>query len=504
MWLVGLAAVAAALTQLAAAHEQPADAAQPEPPTQQTSGPPRAPSVADSHWRFDAAANCWVYTPWVEPDDFKTVFAGTCVSQLASGNGTVTLSTESGEKIVISGQFSAGQMEGHGTAVWSSGLTIDGEFRGGTLNGRAVWDEPGHQHYEGQFADGVSEGQGRMIWGNGDRFVGSFHRALANGAGTYTFGDGQTITGNFENGQAVGHVVVTTPKGKRIEGEFMPPRADPAHLLVWPTFPDFNLARGRSQAVVLRIDVGADGVVRSPAIVFWTGHEDLEKALSAVVEKWRLDPATVNGVPVEAAMTRTFGIVAYIDGGRFEGEFVDGRRDGEGVLILPGGSRYEGHFAAGSIDGQGRFVWMDGDSYSGSFHDGLESGHGVYICHDGRVYEGEFVKDRLWGHGVLRRPDGTTVEGDFAPPRPDPAHPWAETEYPHDSVRQNRQGHVRVRFLVKTDGSVRDARVIVTSGSADLDQSAIDSTLQSHMLPGTVNGAPIDIEDTREFKFVLQ
>lgn len=56
---------------------------------------------------------------------------------------------------------------------------------------------------------------------------------------------------------------------------------------------------------------------------------------------------------------------------RYRGQFLDGRRHGEGALLYSSGARYEGTWAADRKEGEG-----------------------VYVFEDGTVFEGRFVADR--------------------------------------------------------------------------------------------------------------
>lgn len=75
----------------------------------------------------------------------------------------------------------------------------------------------------------------------------------------------------------------------------------------------------------------------------------------------------------------------------YEGDFVDGKRHGKGVVKLSGGKRY----------------------YEGDFVDGLFNGKGVVYNFDGSIYKGDFVGGKEHGKGILTLPDGTRYEGLF-------------------------------------------------------------------------------------------
>jgi len=62
--------------------------------------------------------------------------------------------------------------------------------------------------------------------------------------------------------------------------------------------------------------------------------------------------------------------------------------------------------------------------------------------------------------------------------------------YPPDVLAAKVEGTVRLAFLVKADGTVREAVVRATSGNAKLDETARAALVKCRFQPGTVNGAP--------------
>ncbi len=127
------------------------------------------------------------------------------------------------------------------------------------------------------------------------------------------------------------------------------------------------------------------------------------------------------------------------DGGRYRGEIVDGRLQGQGRIDYPNGSlyrggfkdgqwygqgswqgangdRYEGEFRQGLFEGQGRFSYATGGVYEGQFRGGSLNGEGRYT-EAGLSYEGNFRNDLYHGQGKLQH-DGTTYQGAFANGQP--------------------------------------------------------------------------------------
>lgn len=100
------------------------------------------------------------------------------------------------------------------------------------------------------------------------------------------------------------------------------------------------------------------------------------------------------------------------DGGRYRGEIVNGRLQGEGRIDYPNGSRYVGAFKDGQWHGTGNWQGANGDRYEGEFKQGLFDGPGRFSYATGGVYEGQFKQGALNGKGRYTEP-GLSYEGDF-------------------------------------------------------------------------------------------
>jgi len=104
------------------------------------------------------------------------------------------------------------------------------------------------------------------------------------------------------------------------------------------------------------------------------------------------------------------GKMIFVDGGVYEGDWVNKQRTGQGVLIfptrnVPGASvKYTGEFKEGAFSGFGTLLQTSGVSYVGSWNNGLRNGRGKVVFADGGTYEGDFVNDRRTGRGVLTFP----------------------------------------------------------------------------------------------------
>lgn len=63
------------------------------------------------------------------------------------------------------------------------------------------------------------------------------------------------------------------------------------------------------------------------------------------------------------------GVFTWQDGKKYEGGYVDDKKEGWGVFIWPNGKRYEGNWANGMQNGQGAF-YTHNKVRSGNFVNG--------------------------------------------------------------------------------------------------------------------------------------
>ena len=76
------------------------------------------------------------------------------------------------------------------------------------------------------------------------------------------------------------------------------------------------------------------------------------------------------------------------------------------------GARYEGEWKDGKRSGQGVYTWADGRRYEWEWKDGWRSGRGVRWLPDERTYDGAWARDRPL-QGTAMEPDGALSRATF-------------------------------------------------------------------------------------------
>lgn len=120
---------------------------------------------------------------------------------------------------------------------------------------------------------------------------------------------------------------------------------------------------------------------------------------------WNPAPEPNEAIAWSGACTDGFargqGVVQWFKDGqandRFEGEYLDGRRNGHGVFTWANRDRYDGGFSDDNRAGRGVFTWAKGDRYEGEFRDNKPNGRGKMTTADGKTYAG------TWKNGCYEK-----------------------------------------------------------------------------------------------------
>jgi len=107
------------------------------------------------------------------------------------------------------------------------------------------------------------------------------------------------------------------------------------------------------------------------------------------------------------------GTITWENGGRYDGEWCDGKANGHGIMDYANGDRYEGKWKDGCRFGQGTHHFKDGGVYEGQWRNAAPDGQGKMTLKNGSHYEGSWKDGKWHGPGIVRPVNGGEWEGTF-------------------------------------------------------------------------------------------
>ena len=95
--------------------------------------------------------------------------------------------------------------------------------------------------------------------------------------------------------------------------------------------------------------------------------------------------------------------------GKFQGEYINGVKNGYGKIFFEDGSIFEGDFKNNDINGFGILIWPDNKKYEGNWRNNKMNGKGKMTWENGMIYEGEYLNNKKHGFGVFVWPDNKKI-----------------------------------------------------------------------------------------------
>ena len=136
--------------------------------------------------------------------------------------------------------------------------------------------------------------------------------------------------------------------------------------------------------------------------------ENLPKKIQKYLSDLRKDVYQLNSLKnISSYITKIY------KNGRYEGEYLNGKREGKGIYKYNNGDKYEGEYKNDLKEGYGTYRFQNGDVYTGEYKNGLFEGKGKYEYVDGDIYEGEYKEDLREGEGVYIYNNGNKYEGQW-------------------------------------------------------------------------------------------
>ena len=109
----------------------------------------------------------------------------------------------------------------------------------------------------------------------------------------------------------------------------------------------------------------------------------------------------------------------YRNNSKYEGEFREDKKCGNGKIIFDSGDTYEGEFSDNKFNGYGHYIWFkNGHEYKGNYLNGKFHGEGYYKWGENEYYNGEYVNGVKEGEGEISYADGKKFFVNFTNGKP--------------------------------------------------------------------------------------
>ncbi|CCW67660.1 unnamed protein product [Phytomonas sp. Hart1] len=252
------------------------------------------------------------------------------------------------------GTFRQGQMAGFGCMRWADGYTVQGHFDHGAANGKGALIWPNGDRYEGHLAYSIRQGVGRLS-SHGGRAVyqGAWAHGRRNGRGSQQFPDGNIYDGEWQDDERQGHGVMIYHNGDCYEGDWAHDERHGKGEMAWK--------KGAAGYTELYEGTWVHGLPsgqgRSTMITYLEGS----------------GASTYNPISESGDFLIPSNFVIPFDCGTnvYEGSFMNGKREGQGIFYYADGSRFEGTWQNGRKNGTCKFIGAISQPFYGTFVDDI-------------------------------------------------------------------------------------------------------------------------------------
>eukprot|EP00606_Chrysophyceae_sp_TOSAG23-5_P001114 GSChrysophyteH2.ASY1.ANO1.1766.1 assembled CDS len=282
-----------------------------------------------------------------------------------------------------SGEFDKGAYHGFGTLKCGNGDSFEGNWvrvmRQGKRHGkgRQTFGQ-GRGYYEGDWERDKPHGSGIRVYSNGSKFVGNLQDGEVHGDGTMFYANGDHFDGNFLNGFPYGEGKYTYSDGGYYDGEYKATKINKGTLLEAP------LCNGKREGFGLRVFTNGSR---------YTGQW-LDDKMHGQGQMLQAEGAGYEGAFFNGDHWHGKGEYVCCDGRLYSGEFQWGKKHGMGTqeylrtgdqgdvyrqCIGGRGSmyrylKYEGNWVDGVKEGHGTLFFVNTDTISGLFEHGQPHG----------------------------------------------------------------------------------------------------------------------------------
>ncbi|KAK2951080.1 putative serine/threonine protein kinase [Blattamonas nauphoetae] len=293
--------------------------------------------------------------------------------------------------------------------------------------------------YLGEHLNSIPHGEGTLHYENGDVYTGSFQNGERHGYGVYSYQTGRVYQGEWSHNRFHGHGLLILTNGYKFEGRFENGVMSGSMRVTAPNEDEYvgeiSDLKFHGRGVFKRKE---DNAVYEGS---WVNHKShgfgtftffdeagnvIEQYSGDWVEGRKCGQGTMSSITGKK-YTGTWkndnyhgeGTLNYQNGNTYTGSFSNGNREGYGTLVYSDGRRYEGNWVMNNAEGFGRFTYLSGDVYEGEWKHTRKHGKGRLRYANGDQYEGDWVNGEATGNGIYLFSNGDIFTGSFVDGLPD-------------------------------------------------------------------------------------
>jgi len=270
-----------------------------------------------------------------------------------------------------------------GTYKFQNLVEYTGDWVNGKMHGKGKWTYKCNE-YTGEFRENLKHGNGEMVYFSGNIYSGEWENDTPHGKGVLVHPSSEKYEGEFKQGAKNGYGTMTFSSGDVFDGYWKDNKPDGQGT--------FNFHNGTTYA---------------------------GNFLNGRFHNYGVLSCTASGTKYEGEWANGFkegnGRMEYQDGSSYDGCWKGGLREGKGTFTSKNEGVYTGEWQGDLKHGKGTMEFFSGNVYDGTWKQGMFNGKGKMIYSAGSInfFEGEWAQNMKNGKGVMHYSNGDVFEGQF-------------------------------------------------------------------------------------------
>ena len=159
-------------------------------------------------------------------------------------------------------------------------------------------------------------------------------------------------------------------------------------------------------------------------------------------------------IPKIINLINTKYITKIYEDGKYEGDFLNGKKEGEGIIYYNNGDKYDGEWVNDNAEGKGIYYQKNGDIYVGEWKNDKREGRGILYTNNGCKYDGEWTSDQKNGKGKIYWDDGEKFEGEWKNNKKEGLGIYYYNNGDREIKEYKNNENIKILMRIKTNGDI--------------------------------------------------